>query len=111
MKPRPVASRVLVAIAVFAVVAHICVGPFHAHAGTMTAHEDDQAERREGGDAHGGSCDALTSSAVLAVPVVASTFTVIGLLDEGGRIAASTTSAPAPTTSPPLFLLHASLLI
>jgi hypothetical protein len=111
MRQRRVASILLVAVAVFAVLAHICVGPFHAHAGTVTTHEDDHSERGEDVAAHGGSCDALKSSAVLAVPVVASTFTVIGLLDEGRRVAVNAPSAPAPTASPPLFLLHSSLLI
>ena len=100
------------AVAVLAVVAHICVGPLHAHAGTVTTHGDAHGDRGDDGAAHGGSCDVLKSSPTLAAPVAAASIaTVVDLLHDARRVVAGVASVPAPGTSPPLFLLHASLLI
>jgi hypothetical protein len=108
MTPRA-PSIVLVAIAVLVVVGHICAGPFHAHAGTVTTHSEDHPER--GGDeaAHGGSCEALRASLNIDLPALP-----VARLDVPPLTAILTAiarPAPAPDSSPPLFLLHAVLLI
>jgi hypothetical protein len=102
-------SIFLVAIAILVVMGHICAGPFHAHAGTVTTHSEDHPER--GGDeaTHGGSCEALRATPNIdlpALPVVR-----LDVLPLTAILTAIARPVPAPNTSPPLFLLHAVLLI
>jgi len=104
-----ISSVFLVAVAVLVVMGHICAGPFHAHAGSVTTHSEDHHER--GGDdaAHGASCEVLRATATIdlpALPVVRLDIPALTLSST-----ASTRPLPAPGTSPPLFLLHDVLLI
>jgi len=106
----PRASSIfLVAIAVLVVMGHICAGPFHAHAGTVTTHSEDHHE--QGGDeaSHSGSCEALRTTPSIDLPALP-----MARLDVMPATAILTVIArplPASDTSPPLFLLHAVLLI
>lgn len=102
-------SIFLVAVAILVVMGHICAGPFHAHAGTVTTHSEDHPEQSGDQAAHGGSCEALrttTSIDLPALPMIRLDVTpVTAILTVIAR------PLPAPDTSPPLFLLHAVLLI
>src|SRR5262245_35704739 len=103
-------SIFLVAIAVLVVMGHICAGPFHAHAGTVTAHSEDHPERGGGDEAaHGGSCEALRATPNIDLPALpAARLDVVSLTTILTVIARP---LPVPDASPPLFLLHAVLLI
>ena len=106
---RRTSSLVVVAIAIFVVMGHVCAGPLHAHAGAITQHSEDHPHPHSDEGAHGGSCDALKTTPSVdlpALPVVrleGVVFTVVPTV--------AATSLPAPDTSPALFLLHAVLLI
>jgi hypothetical protein len=108
--PSPL-SLLLIAVAVFSALAHICAGPLHAHAAAVTAHEDHHSEHGDGDIGHGGSCEGVTSTAIVAAPAVASALTGIAIAHGAARSAPRLLAVPAPTSSPPLFLLHAALLI
>src|SRR5436309_591963 len=104
-------SIFLVAVAAFMVVGHICAAPFHAHAGAVTTHSEDHPERGSDEAAHGGSCEALRTTSDVDAPALLPTGIVLPVIGDLETRHAHTTSAPAPTISPPLFLLHAALLI
>src|SRR5262249_33813398 len=111
MVPHRASAPFLVAIAVFVVLGHICAAPFHAHAGALTTHSEDHPEGGSGEAAHGGSCEALKTTSNVDLPLLPSArIEIVFPFELFGRptIAAS---VPAPDTSPPLFLLHATLLI
>ena len=76
----------------------------------MTTHSEDHPERGSDESAHGGSCEALRTSHpdAPALPAMGIVFTPASELRTP---AALPTDAPVPTSSPPLFLLHASFLI
>ena len=102
-------SWLLVAVAVFVVLGHVCALPVHAHAGAVTTHAEDHPEHGSDGAAHGGSCEALKATPNIALPVLPAVRLDIALL-----LALSTevaTPPAAPEESPPLFLLHAVLRI
>ena len=105
----------LVAVALVMALAHVCAAPFHAHAGAITTHAERESHH-SGSDAdedavHAASCDALKApsmeqgGAVLlpvgTVPVVAAP-PVHHLVEANASVVVG---------SPPLFLLHAALLI
>ena len=112
---RRFAHGLLLGVALFAVLGHVCALPFHAHAGTIASHEGRDSHHGgepAGADAvHAASCEALKAGGA-DLPVV---------LDLSGTLQVGT--APVPrralqsediaiaVASPPLFLLHASLLI
>lgn len=99
-------------LAVGMMMGHICVLPIHGHVETAPWHVD-EAQPHEADEAvHAGSCEILPSSGVVC-PMV---------LTIGGFIAATPVEplqrwvgrggiSPLPAASPPLFLLHAALLI
>ncbi len=97
----------LVTIAVATMLGHVCALPLHVHAGTVTTHDD-----------HSGSTEetdpgAVKAPTVTSDPLVAMAAAPTPLLDS--TVARLVRSKPVPgpvaTASPPLFLLHASLLI
>ena len=102
-------SIFLVAIAVLVVMGHICAGPFHAHAGTVTTHTEDHSERGSDEAAHGGSCEALRATPSIDLPALPAAR--LDVVPFTGILTPITRPLPAPGTSPPLFLLHAVLLI
>ena len=94
---------------------HICALPFHAHAGAITTHEESQSHH--GGDhpdddaAHAGSCEAVKSAPVaIDSSLLATVATVVAMVQESARLLVDADDAVV-LGSPPLFLLHASLLI
>ena len=104
-------SWLLVGVAVFVVLAHVCALPVHVHAGAVTTHAEDHPEH--GGDeaAHGGSCEALRASPNFDAPVLIPTSFVLPVIGAPDTQLAHATTSPTPATSSPLFLLHAALLI
>lgn len=102
-------SIFLVAIATLVVMSHICAGPFHAHAGTVTTHSEDHPERGSDEAAHGGSCEALRASLNIDLPALPGAR--LDVLPLAAILTAIARPVPAPDASPPLFLLHAVLLI
>jgi len=102
----------LVTIAVATVFGHVCALPLHVHAGTVTTHDDHSGAAAEETDAvHAGSCDAVKTPTVTSDLLVAMAAAPTPVLDS--TVARLVRSKPVPiaTASPPLFLLHASLLI
>ena len=102
----------LLIIAIIAVLGHVCVLPAHAHAVPVEghgSHDDDSSEN----SIHTASCEVLkTASATPSIILVATSvpgvdiepfFPKLHLFD-----AAPVSAHP---DSPPLFLLHAALLI
>jgi len=61
--------------------------------------------------AHGGSCEALRADSDVDAPALLPTGIVLPVIGDLESLHAHPTSAPAPTSSPPLFLLYAALLI
>ena len=103
----------LLAVACVVALAHVCVLPTHGNAATVApsashdhdSHHDDEA-------LHSASCDAVRAASV-SVPTPVVPVTVVAYPDDSRPGIPTNLSfvAPAPTPSPPLFLLHAALLI
>jgi len=108
MTPR-LSSIFLVAVAIFVVMGHVCAGPLHAHAGTVTTHSDDHPEQGSDEVAHGGSCEALKATPNIDLPALP--VARLNIVPLTAPLTAIARPLPAPDTSPPLFLLHAVLLI
>ena len=111
MNDRRLTSWVLVGVAIFVVLGHICAAPFHAHAGAVTTHSEDHPESGRDEAAQGGSCEALRADSDVDVPALLPTGVVLPVIGDLETLRAHPTSSTAPTGSPPLFLLHAALLI
>ena len=77
----------------------------------MTTDAEDHPEH--GGDkaTHGGSCEALRASAISDAPALTPTGFVLHVISGPETRLAHSKLVRAPTSSPPLFLLHAALLI
>lgn len=108
---RRACSIVLVAVAAFVVMGHICAGPIHAHAGALTTHSEDHPEHGSDEAAHGGSCEALRTTANLDLPALPAARLDVVIVAVLRDAATAPAAAPTPDASPPLFLLHAALLI
>jgi len=106
---RTASSVFLVAVAILVVMGHVCAGPLHAHAGTVTTHSEDHPEHGSGEAPHGGSCEALRATPNIDLPALPAVrldvvpLTVI--------LNATATPLSARDTSLALFLLHAVLRI
>jgi hypothetical protein len=103
----------LLSLAVLAVVGHVCVLPTHAHSPSMTAgagaepsHDGHPAEP----SVHAAFCDAALPGVAWAPPA---TGLMMSAPPAAVALPGRPVGLPASTTapSPPLFLLHASLLI
>ena len=107
-RPLRSSALVLLLVAVAAVFSHICVLPGHTHDGD--AHHD--AGHEHPGDAiHAASCDAVSATAPgIVPPALASRVAVVASVAAGERHERPI-ATPSVASSPPLFLLHAALLI
>jgi hypothetical protein len=112
-------SWFLIVVLTVTAVGHLCVLPFHDHGATAEAahsdgaHDHDSAPVTPEHDAfHAASCDAVNTSGSRFAPVTVVTLTPIA--GASGTVVA-TVPRPAYVTplyaSPPLFVLHGSLLI
>src|SRR2546428_14088698 len=68
MNGRRLSSWLLVGVATFVVLGHICAAPIHAHAGAVTTHSEDHPESGSDEAAHGGSCEALRTGSDVDAP-------------------------------------------
>jgi hypothetical protein len=100
-------------LGLFVVLSHVCALPVHAAGlGTLVGHTHGAHDESSAGDSvHGASCEAVRSTFTVAPPVLPAT--------SSAPVLVITRVVPRPldrllsavATSPPLFLLHASLLI
>src|SRR2546422_9716694 len=104
-----VSSWLLVGVAIFVVLGHICAAPIHAHAGAVTTHSEDHPESGSDEAAHGGSCEALPADSDVDAPALLPTGIVLPVIGDLETRHAHPTSAPAPTRPSPPFPLHAAL--
>ena len=116
MRPAPrwfLATRwALLTLLIASLLGHVCVLPLHAHAATATTHQHGDESDRSDQTVHIGSCEALASSPIVQpVVVVTGTAEWSAMPQEVATWAVHDRVAAPPSTSTPLFLLHASLLI
>jgi hypothetical protein len=109
VKARRLSSWLLIGVALFVVIGHVCALPVHAHAGAVTTHSEDDGEHGSGEASHGGSCEALRATPSIALPALPAAQLDAELLRP--VLAEVAAPAAAPDESPPLFLLHAVLRI
>jgi len=104
----------LIVLGAVMVLTHVCAEPFHAHAGTITAHErhdsHDGADETGHDAVHGASCDAVKAQAPSALDVLILD-AISAAPPQFTPIQIVRADTPAILGSPPLFLLHAALLI
>src|SRR5438552_7777934 len=104
---------IVIALAVVAVLSHVCVLP-HAHAdeaATPAAHEHDENSGASDDGLHGASCEVVRTPGT-QLPVIAVTFAPVPLHAE--PVIRGAARAPDPVSrgpSPPLFLRHSALLL
>ena len=111
MKRARLASWLLVGVAIFVVLGHICADPVHVHAGAVTTHTEDDPDSGADDAAHGGSCETLRADFDFYMPALLPAGILLSIVSAPEIYRALATPTPAPTSSPPLFLLHAALLI
>jgi hypothetical protein len=118
MKLRPRRSGgarwILLILSLLLLTGHVCVLPTHGHAepAARPADADRSHDGGEGDGAHGASCEALRSSWVGSPTVAPSAVAVVADVVAPCRRWIGCSDAPkAVASSPPLFLLHAALLI
>src|SRR5207247_9866507 len=106
---------VLIALAVVMVLGHICALPFHVHAGAITTHEERESHHGDGDtgeDAvHAASCDAVKSPSAAGDAVVLVPAGTVPIVTSAPVRHLVEAEASLVGPSPPLFLLHAILLI
>jgi hypothetical protein len=101
------------AVAVFAVLGHVCVVPHEAHAVTdagATGHGQHEGHSHD--DAvHAASCEAVAASVASSAAVLHTVGSVMRATCTPAPTVIHAAGGPVPATSPPLFLLHAALRI
>lgn len=118
MNRRPWISLGIFVVAIIAIVGHVCVVP-HAHAADLHAHGADADiawattpphDHPDGGQTlHGASCSGLRAPDVSVAPP---SMARLGLCPHlVGRFCGALALKLTGADSPPLFLLHAALLI
>jgi hypothetical protein len=104
-----------ISVVIFAVVmllGHICVLPTHRHVETAPGHGDEAQPHDADEAVHAGSCEVLRSSGIACPAVVAISAFIVPTPGEPLKQLIGRRGMPSlPTPSPPLFLLHAALLI
>jgi hypothetical protein len=105
----PPRSRHLLSVTVLAILAvtlvgHVCALPLHGHPATEEHHE-------AGDSVHGASCEVLRSTPSLTWYPIVGTAPLLDCAGEKCANALQIYSTPLSVHSPPLFLLHAALLI
>jgi hypothetical protein len=104
-------AAALLIIAVLAVLGHVCVLPAHAHAVPVEGHGSHDNDSSDN-SVHTASCDALkTTSATPSIVLVATSVPVVDVEPVSLKGHVFDAAAVGHPDSPPLFLLHAALLI
>jgi hypothetical protein len=102
-------SRHLLSVSVLALLAvtlvgHVCTLPLHGHPATEEHHE-------AGDSVHGASCEVLRSTPSLTWYPIVATAALVGRPVQTSSGGLQVFARPLSVHSPPLFLLHAALLI
>lgn len=97
-------------IAIVAVLGHVCVLPVHAHAAPAESH-DSHGDEPGDNSVHTASCDALKSTSAAALIVPAAAWSPLVAVEAAGPRLFDAAPSRSRAESPPLFLLHAALLI
>jgi hypothetical protein len=115
VRGRPALGWLVLALALFAVLGHVCVLPHEAHASgdEPPGHHDSHHDGPAPHDAlHSASCEAVRSSVTPAAPIVAAAAMAVTVMPSGIERGAIPTVRPlAIAPSPPLFLLHSAFRI
>jgi hypothetical protein len=110
-------KHVLLAVALLAVLGHVCALPEHVHAAsTPSDHSPAGPVSDHGhsdGDAiHAASCEAVRSGTPsVATPMVGPGYMRIWVIDDDVDTRSRVAEPTPPTSSPPLYLAHRTLLI
>jgi hypothetical protein len=104
-------AAALLIIAIIAVLGHVCVLPVHAHMVPVEGHGSHGDDAPSDDSVHAASCDALKSTSATPSIVPATTSTLLLVVKPVLLRLFDTAAASTHTESPPLFLLHAALLI
>jgi hypothetical protein len=110
---RPVLSTMLLVALAFTLLGHICVLPLHGHgheSASSTA-EADSDHHAADDSVHAASCEALRSTSPVGSGLVLVARPLVHDFVVSTIEAAPRTRCSPSSKSPPLFLLHASLLI
>src|SRR5467141_1816265 len=103
-RSRHLLSVTVLAILALTLVGHVCALPLHGHPATEEHHD-------AGDSVHGASCEVVRStSSATGCPIANAALLVTGPVDHCLR-GLQICSRPLSVHSPPLFLLHAALLI
>ena len=104
-RSRHLLSVTVLTLLALTLVGHVCALPLHGHSAIE--------EHRDAGDSvHGASCEVLRSTPSLTwCPIVDTAPLVDRPVDDCSRALRASFSTPLSVHSPPLFLLHAALLI
>jgi hypothetical protein len=111
------ATHALLAVALFAVLGHVCALPEHVHAATTASDHSPAAplsdhEHSDGDAVHAASCEAVRSGTPsVATPTVGPGYTRIRAIDDGVDTRSRAAESTPPSSSPPLYLVHRTLLI
>jgi hypothetical protein len=106
-----VVDTALLIIAIVAVLGHVCVLPVYAHAVPVEGHGS-HGDAPSDNSVHAASCDALKSTSATPSIVPTATSTPLVIIEPTSlRRPIDTDPASWHAESPPLFLLHAALLI
>ena len=109
-----VSKWLVLAVAIAAVLSHVCVLP-HAHADepvASTTHDHEQSGDAPDDDSvHGGSCDVLRTSATQLPVLDCTTARFAPRVEPAVQVVTWAPTVVFRGPSPPLFLLHSSLLI
>jgi hypothetical protein len=118
---RRLPAVLLLLVALVTAVSHVCAQPTHGHADVHHDHGAPAPVSAGGGGhhhsdadaAHIASCDAIGARAVSLLPAMPTTVVASPRFEEAVGASGRTATAPMRPSgvSPPLFLLHAALLI
>ncbi|PYN91135.1 MAG: hypothetical protein DMD91_34795 [Candidatus Rokuibacteriota bacterium] len=112
---RPMLRLLFVATAVFAVLSHVCALPAHAHVAIVSPviDEHDATDPHDSSESlHAASCEAIVNASnALPSPVSVLVLRPLDSWAALGRERLMPVVDRPPAESPPLFLLHAALLI
>ena len=103
-RSRYLLSGTVLAILALTLVGHVCALPLHGHPATEEHHD-------AGDSVHGASCEVLRSTPSLTWYPIVDTAPLVDRPVEACSGALQVFSTSSSVHSPPLFLLHAALLI
>jgi hypothetical protein len=98
----------VLALFTLALLGHACVVDAADHGVHPGHHDEMDADHSHG--AHGGACHALPTATAVVAPAVEGLAAAVSI-DEERAVAVRAVVLGRPQPAPPLFLLHASLLI